>query len=171
MTVGIVHPVQISRATSTHDGVDQQALRIDEDVAFLALDLPTSVVPLRQVLRHRAPPAAGGQNLHDPVHDLADVHRTLVAAAFGRRDQRLDELPFLVGQIARVAQMAAIVSSAISPSSTSAVPSNQAAFVESQTFHMIQELIGQTLTSMGEEIQCQYPDREQPRYYHLIRLS
>ena len=32
---------------SMHDGVDQQALRIDEDVAFLALDLLASIVARR----------------------------------------------------------------------------------------------------------------------------
>jgi hypothetical protein len=47
--------------------------------------------------RYRAPLAARGQNIHERIHDLAYVHCALVAAAFGGRNQGLDELPFLVG--------------------------------------------------------------------------
>ena len=58
----------------------------------------------RQVLRDRAPLAASGQDVHQTIHDLADVHRALIAARLGRRDMQLDQCPFRIGQIARIAQ-------------------------------------------------------------------
>src|SRR5690242_8066634 len=66
-----------------------------------------------QVLRQSAPLTPAAQDIHQTVHDLADVHGPLVAAALSRRDLRLDRRPFLVGQIALVAQMAAIVTTAV----------------------------------------------------------
>ena len=43
----------------------------------------------------RGPLAARAQDIHQPVDDLAHVHRPLVAAPLGRRDQRPDQRPFL----------------------------------------------------------------------------
>src|SRR5262249_51737601 len=67
----------------------------------------------RQVFRDRAPLTAGGENVHEPVHDLAHVHRALAAARLARRDQGLDELPLIVSQIARIAQLAAVVTNSV----------------------------------------------------------
>ena len=67
----------------------------------------------RQVLRDRAPLTTRGQNVHERVHDLADIDRALVATAFGWPNQRLHELPFLVGQVARIAQTIAVITPAI----------------------------------------------------------
>src|SRR6185437_2144895 len=66
----------------------------------------------RQVLRDVPPLAARAEDIHKTVHDLADVHRTLVAARFGGRKQRLDLRPFFVRQIMRVASPATVVSKA-----------------------------------------------------------
>jgi len=54
-------------------------------------------------------------------------------------------LPFLVGQVAWIAQMAAHVTSTSFRRPHQAAPSNQAAFLESQMIHLIQQLNGQTL--------------------------
>ena len=67
----------------------------------------------RQVLGDRPPLAAGAQDIHQTVDDLPHVHRTLVAAALGRRNERLNQRPFLVRQIARIAQPAPFIASAI----------------------------------------------------------
>ena len=67
----------------------------------------------RQVLGDRPPLAAGGEHVHQPVDDLADVHGALVAAALGRRDQRLDPRPLLVGEIAGIAKAATIVATTV----------------------------------------------------------
>ena len=67
----------------------------------------------RQILRDGAPLAAGAENVHDAVDNLAYVDVALVAAAFGRRNQRYDMPPFGVGQIARIAQPAAVLASAV----------------------------------------------------------
>src|SRR5450631_2870491 len=67
----------------------------------------------RQVLRDRAPLTARGQNVHERVHHLSNINRPLVATALGRRNQRLDELPLLVGQIAWIAQTISVITPAI----------------------------------------------------------
>jgi hypothetical protein len=67
----------------------------------------------RQVLRDRAPLTARGQNVHERVYDLANIDRALVATTLARRNQRLDQFPFFVGQIAWIAQTAAIITPAI----------------------------------------------------------
>ena len=79
----------------------------------------------RQVLRQRRPLAAGAQDIHHPVHHLAHVDRPLVAAALGRRDQRPDQRPFLVRQVARIAQLAAVVSGAVLGRPHPAAPANR----------------------------------------------
>jgi hypothetical protein len=133
-----------------YDSVDQQALRIEENVPLLALDLLSRVVTggsietpffstfhalavdhrcrgarvpgsrlaavhvefmmdaieraipapqievivqrraRRQVFRDRPPLAAGRQNVHEAVHDLAHDHRALVFAPLAWPDQAFD---------------------------------------------------------------------------------
>jgi hypothetical protein len=51
----------------------------------------------RKVFRDRSPLATRTQNVHDPVHHFAHIDVALVAAAPGRRDQRFDKRPFIVG--------------------------------------------------------------------------
>ena len=63
----------------------------------------------RQILRDVAPLASGTQDIHDAVHHLAHVDAPFAAAALGRGDQRLDMCPLRVGQVARVAQLVAVV--------------------------------------------------------------
>jgi hypothetical protein len=58
-----------------------------------------------QVLRQRRPLTARAEDIHDPVDYLAHVNRAFVAASLGRRDERPDQPPFLVRQIARIAQL------------------------------------------------------------------
>jgi hypothetical protein len=53
--------------------------------------------------------ATVGLDVHQAVDDVANDDRALVAAPFGGRDQRADQGPLLVRQVARVAQLAAVV--------------------------------------------------------------
>src|SRR5258707_1121008 len=57
----------------------------------------------RQIFRQLAPLAAGGQHIEDGVQDLAPASVAL------RRQVRLDQRPFLVRHIARIARRAALV--------------------------------------------------------------
>ena len=66
-----------------------------------------------QILWHRTPLAAGAQEVHQPVKNLADIDRALVAAPLSSGNLRLDQRPFLVGQVARIAQLAAVVAAAV----------------------------------------------------------
>src|SRR5207244_12817845 len=47
------------------------------------------------------------------VHHLPHDHRPLATAGLALRDQRFDQSPFLVGQIARISQLAAVVTGAV----------------------------------------------------------
>jgi hypothetical protein len=67
----------------------------------------------RQVFRDRPPLASRAEDVHDPVHHLADVDRAFVAAGLGRRDQRRNLRPLLVREVTRVAQLAAVVTLAV----------------------------------------------------------
>ena len=67
----------------------------------------------RQVFRNGPPLATCRQNIHEAVHHLAHDHRALVAAALGGRDQRLNKRPFVISQIAGIAQEATIITSAV----------------------------------------------------------
>src|SRR5689334_10901098 len=63
----------------------------------------------RQILGDCTPLAAGAEDIHNPVNHFANVNRSLVAARLGRRDYRPDFGPLRIRQIARIAQMAAVV--------------------------------------------------------------
>src|SRR6266436_8101672 len=67
----------------------------------------------RQVFRDRAPLTAGRENVHEAVHHLPHDHRALATASLAWRDQRLNQSPFVVGQIARISQLAAVVTAAV----------------------------------------------------------
>jgi hypothetical protein len=66
-----------------------------------------------QVFRNRPPLAAGAQDVHQPVDNLAQLDRALVAAALGRRNAGLDQSPFVVAQVTRIAQAAAVIACAV----------------------------------------------------------
>src|SRR5713226_3891032 len=67
----------------------------------------------RQVFRDRAPLTAGRENVHETVHHLPHDHRALASASLARPDQWCDQSPFVVGQIARISQLAAVVTGAV----------------------------------------------------------
>src|SRR6266850_4910053 len=67
----------------------------------------------RQVFRDRAPLTAGRENVHETIHYLPHDHRALASAPLARRDQRFDQSPFVVGQVARISQLAAVVTGAV----------------------------------------------------------
>ena len=82
----------------------------------------------------------------EAVHHLTHRHGPLAAAALARRNQRFNQLPFGVGQIARISQLAAVVALSDSSPSTWVTPlSNQVTPLESQVTHRIQYLSGRTL--------------------------
>ena len=54
----------------------------------------------RQVFRDSPPLTTGGENVHEAVHNLAHDHCAFVAAAPAWRDQRFDQFPFVVGEVA-----------------------------------------------------------------------
>src|SRR4051812_32116595 len=112
--------------------IDDRCRRTSLSPGFLpALDVEGVVdaiegavrVPTREVVVHRAARgqvfrqgpvlAARAQQIHHRVHHLADVDRPLVAAGLGGRDPRGDERPLLVGQVAGIAQAAAVVAASV----------------------------------------------------------
>ena len=67
----------------------------------------------RQLLGQRAPLAAGAEQVHHAVNHLADIDAPFAAAGLTRRDQRLEMRPLLIGQIARIEQLVAVVTGAV----------------------------------------------------------
>src|SRR5450755_4558129 len=63
----------------------------------------------REVFWDIPPLAAGAQDIHHAVHGGSHVRPPLTAAAFSRRDQRLDICPFVISQVARISQVIAVV--------------------------------------------------------------
>src|SRR5687767_8845655 len=80
------------------------------------MDAPQGAVPVpqievlpdraarREVLWQGLPLAPRPEHIEDGVEHLAHVDRPRTPAAFGRPDQRRNQRPFCIGQIARVAQ-------------------------------------------------------------------
>ena len=67
----------------------------------------------RQILRQRGPLAASAQDIHQTIDDRPLIDGSLIAAPLGRGDQWFDQCPLLIRQVARVAQLAAIIPAAI----------------------------------------------------------
>ena len=57
--------------------------------------------------------AASAENVHHAVDHLAQINAALAAATLARRNQRLDMRPFLIGQVARIAQRVTVVAGAV----------------------------------------------------------
>src|ERR1700677_3254988 len=96
------------------------ALRIKRVVNAVERAIPTPQIEIiiqrrerRQVRGDRPPLTAGAQDIHQAVDNLAHHDMTSVAAAFGGGNERLHKRPFFVRQIARIAQSAPVVASAI----------------------------------------------------------
>jgi len=101
----------------------------------------------RQILGQRRPLAAGAENIHQPIDDLAHHHRSLVAATLGARDQWANQRPFVVGEIAGVTQFAAVITNTVLIRPHRAAPANRTAAIESHVIPMIQAVLGWTLSA------------------------
>ena len=66
----------------------------------------------RQILRDVPPLATGAEHIQQAVDQLALILLPLAAAALGGRYQRRDHRPFVVGQITRISQIAAVMTGA-----------------------------------------------------------
>src|ERR1700712_1912196 len=86
---------------------------IERAVVGPAAEIVVHRAARRQILRQRSPLAAGAQDVHQTVDNSALVDRALVAAAFGGWDQRLDPVPLVVGQVAGITQLAAVVATSV----------------------------------------------------------
>lgn len=89
--------------------VESMVNAIERPVLVPAPQVVVHRAPRRQVLWQRRPLAAGAQDVHHTIEHRAHVDRPLVAAALRIQDQRADDRPLFVGQITRVAQLAAVV--------------------------------------------------------------
>ena len=86
-------------------------------------------------LSDRTPLASCAQNIHDPVHHFAHLDMALVAAALGGRNQWFDMRPFIVGQVTRISQFAAVVTSSVLRRPHTVVPlSNQVTTLNHKRF-------------------------------------
>jgi hypothetical protein len=107
----------------------------------------------RQVLRDRPPLAASAQHVKQRIDDFPQVHPALVAAAFGRRNERSNKSPFLVRQITGIPQIAAVIATAVFVGPHRPVPIESLHAIESQPIHLIQHVAGQALRTEREVIE------------------
>ena len=99
----------------------------------------------RKILGNGAPLAAGAQNIHQAIDHFPHVDGSLAAAPLRRRDQRFDQRPFRVGQVARIAKMATVIVMAVLGRPHQRHPTNRATAIESQPTPKTQDVFGQTL--------------------------
>src|SRR3979411_1544407 len=66
-----------------------------------------------QIFRDRAPLTAGRENVHEAIHYFPHDHPAFPTASLARGDQGVDQCPFVIGQIARISQLAAVVTAAV----------------------------------------------------------
>jgi hypothetical protein len=86
---------------------------IERAVILPAAKIVVQRAAWRQVFWDGAPLAAGAQHINQPIHHRALIHTALVAASLGAPDLRPDRRPFIVGQVARIAQPAAVITGAV----------------------------------------------------------
>ena len=67
----------------------------------------------RQVFRDGPPLTTSGENIHEAVHNLAHDYCAFVATALAWWDQQFDQFPFVVSEVAGIAQMATVIPGAI----------------------------------------------------------
>jgi len=103
----------------------------------------------RQILRDGAPLATGRENIHQAVHDIANVDPALPAAPSSGWNQRFDVRPFVIRHVTRIAQFATIVTRTIFIRPHQRPPQESGSLTESQTIHPIQLLFGPTLSDRG----------------------
>jgi hypothetical protein len=108
----------------TAEHVERTVKPVECAVVLPATEVMVHRAAWRQILRHRAPLTSGAQHIHQAVQHLTDIDSPPVATSFGARDLRLGHTPLLVGQVAWVAQLAAIIARG-SRQSTSAAPANR----------------------------------------------
>jgi len=89
------------------------------------MDAPQRAVPVpalevfvqraawRQVTGDRAPLAAGAENVEQALQYSSLIDSAFVPAALSRRDQRRNQRPLRIGQVAWVAQLATVVERAV----------------------------------------------------------
>jgi glutathione S-transferase len=85
----------------------QQVSRLD--VVIPAAKLVVDRAARGQILGQGRPLAAGRENIHHVINDVAHDNRAAVPTELGRWDQRLNQRPFLVGQVAGITQVAVVV--------------------------------------------------------------
>jgi hypothetical protein len=69
--------------------------------------------PRRRLLRDRRPLATSAQDTHQSVDHLTHIDRSLITPALGPSDLLVDQRPFFVRQIARMARFAAVMASSV----------------------------------------------------------
>jgi hypothetical protein len=102
-----------------------------------AVVIPTAKVVVQlaawqQILANCSPLTPSAEDVHQTIDDLPHVDRAFVASSLSRRDQRSSKRPFVVGQIARLAKLAAVIAAAVVNGPHCRSPANRSMSSESQ---------------------------------------
>ena len=105
-----------------------------------ALKIPIHGTAWRQVLRKGTPLTGGAKNIQNAVQHVADNDLALTAATLRTWNQRFDQIPLGIGQVAGIAQTLAVVSGAVLGRPHEA-PRESVPSIESQTIRAGQALM------------------------------
>ena len=119
---------------------------IDDAVIGPKIEVVEDRALRRKVLRHVAPLAARAQNVHQAIGNLPHVDRPLATPVLGGGNQRLNQRPFLIRQIARVAKRVTLVASAVLGGPHQHGLPRRATFLESHPIPATQQVFGRTLS-------------------------
>jgi hypothetical protein len=125
----------------------------------------------REVFRQRGPLAPRAQNIHHPVDDFPLVNGSLVAAPLGGWNERPDERPLLIRQVAGVAQLAAIIPATVLCRPHPKAPANRTAAIESQVIPTIQAVPGWALRSSSSAALVTDYSSDRPTTRNRLMLS
>ena len=118
---------------------------IQRAIPLPALKITKQRAARRKVLWNGPPLAPSTENIKQTINKTAFIHMAPVTAALRPRDQRRKHRPFLIRQIARVAQTTTFIPCTIFRMPHANAPRESIQERESQMIHQIQEVSGRAL--------------------------
>ena len=86
---------------------------IERPIVTASGQIPVDRATGRQILGDGRPLAAGAEDIENAIDDFTNIDLALVPARLGGWDQRPDQGPFVVRQVARIPQFAAVIAASV----------------------------------------------------------
>src|ERR1700720_1843908 len=144
------------------DSTERVMNAIEHAVALPPDEVVVHRATRRKILRNIAPLTTGAQDVHQAVHHRTHVGAALAAARPRRRNERRDNRPLLVREVAWVPLMITIVSRSVFLRPHRQSPANQTASFQSQMIPANPEVSRRTLS--GGSKKATLPSKWQKRW-------